>query len=204
MSMFQGIVRQFLFKLTRTRNQTILKLFWNYRAKDIHQTWGEDSSDYSTVEKVIEMTVPATILDIGCGSGRLFPVYEKMGIKKVVAQDIAASAVRLCKERFPNLNYDYETKDILKLEYPEQYFDLIISNRVLSAVLPERLESTLKHLSKLARNIYLNELSDSDDTGSVSSYWFKHDYSALSTRFGFEILQQGKISKQSWFLFGRK
>lgn len=114
--------------LQKIKIQFIRNIYWNLRVNDIHNMWGSSTEDYSVLKEVIELTKPEKLLDIGCGSGRCFALYESLNVKEVTAQDIASEALKLCNKRYPDIDYKYELKDIDKLCYPENYFDLIISN----------------------------------------------------------------------------
>jgi len=197
------IIRFFFSFLIISKNQKIRVLYWNYRSRDIHATWGSNYEDFDVIKLVLMIIKPKKILDIGCGSGRLFPLYDEFLIPIIVGQDISSNALKIARTRNPQPNIILTNKEISKLEYHTKYFDLIISNRVLSAILPENIDETLKFLSDLSDNIYLNELSDSDYI-SESNYWFKHDYLSTFERNGFHISMKGEINKQRWFLFSKK
>lgn len=197
-----------LYFLTKSKNDFIREIYWNLRASDIHLKWGKGDKDFHVIKDIVEYVRPIKILDIGCGSGRLFPIYKALDIKEVVAQDISSLAVKLCRQNYPSLDYKYECKGIAELNYPQNYFDLIISTRVLSAVLPEKIENVINKLTYLSRCIYINEMTDTDYSGQ-STYWFKHDYDTILNKHGFKIIKSGIIEvtdnnlsyNQNWFLY---
>ena len=59
-------------------DESITKFYWDLRANDIHESWGEDPFDYAILGDVINYIKPSCILDIGCGSGRLFNLYSRL------------------------------------------------------------------------------------------------------------------------------
>lgn len=200
-----------LYSLTITNNEAIRNIYWNLRAEEIHSKWGKNDSDYCVIKDIVEFVKPIKILDIGCGSGRMFPLYESLKINELVAQDISSEAIKLCKQNYPSLNFKYECKSITALDYPENYFDLIISTRVLSAVMPNKIKRTIDKLAYLSKNIYINEMADSDYSGP-STYWFKHDYDKMLNKYGYlviktgiiEVTENNNIYRQNWFLYGKK
>ncbi|MEW5804783.1 MAG: class I SAM-dependent methyltransferase [bacterium] len=190
-------------RLSKTDSKLLRRLYWNLRAQDIHDTWGEGTEDFHVIRRVIDRVGAKKLLDIGCGSGRCFPLYQQMHITEVVGQDISSSALALCEKRFPGLPYHLFHGGIEKLNYPDSYFDLIISTRVLAAVLPDDIAATVKTLSRLGNSLYLNEMTDSDYVGP-STYWFKHDYKHLMAENGFSVIEHGNIGKQTWVLYRKE
>lgn len=186
--------------LTHFRFKPIRNLYWNIRAKGIHNTWGSDEYDYKVLKEIIQHVKPNKLLDVGCGSGRCFPLYFELNISEVVAQDISSNALNICKGRFPNLPYKLFRGSIMDIPYPKKYFDLIISSRVLSAVMPEDIENILNKLGQLSDYIYINEMTDSDYTGP-STYWFKHDYEKIMKKNHFVIEKKTNIGNQTCLLY---
>jgi len=175
-------------------------LFWKLRARDIDDRWGRLQDDYDVLRRIISSLSANSILDIGCGSGRLFPLYESLGIKEVIGQDVAQRALDLAKARYDYSRIKLINVPIEALDYPEFYFDLVISNHILQHILPNSIESTIKTICKLGRFIYINELSDTDGI-PTSPYMFKHDYMRLFGIFGFKAQNKGLLGKQTWLLF---
>jgi len=177
--------------------------YWEGRAADIDEKWGRGEGDFPIVAEVISSLGPERILDVGCGSGRLFPLYDQFRIQKVVGQDIATKALQIAKERYRFASITVTNESILSLDYPMEYFDLIVSNRVLQHVSPKEIGAVLKKLTKLGKHLYINELTDSDDL-EETFYMHRHDYCALLARQGFVAAKSGKIGLQNWYLFARR
>lgn len=194
--------------LGKSENSFLRRSYWNMRARDIHETWGRGTDDFQVLREVIELVKPQRILDLGCGSGRCFPLYKEMNIPEVVGQDVSSRALDICKNRFPELPYRLIKKDIRNMDFSVNYFDLIISTRVLAAVIPKDISPAVKHLCKISRFIYMNEMTDSDYAGP-SDYWFKHDYEKMMQENNFSLAQKGTIAiiengktyVQAWALY---
>lgn len=185
-----------------SKSDKIRAIYWNSRAKEIDEKWGEAKSDFEVIKKVLNIVKPRTLLDIGCGSGRLFPLYSNVEI--IYAQEVSVKAIKICKRRYPGLRINYLLKDLRKLDFKKDFFELIISNRVLAAIIPEKIEIILNKLSNLAKYIYINEITDSDDNGLQNDYFFKHDYRKILIDNNFELIETGMIDKQTWYLFRKK
>lgn len=194
--------RRFILNLlTKPKSRKKLRrMYWNLRAHDIYEEWGEGTEDYDVIRHVISKVRPKRLLDIGCGNGRCFPLYDEMEVPEVCGQEISSKALAICRKRFPRKKFALINQDIVKLDIPDRYFDLILSTRVLAAVLPEDVAGVVRKLCSMGRYIYLNEMTDSDFAGS-SDYWFLHQYDSLMAQNGFSVLESGRIGKQTWVLY---
>ncbi len=171
------------------------------RAKDIDLAYGRDQADFPVVKRIIHKIAPQRLLDIGCGTGRLFPLYLEVSIPQVVGQELSTWALQQAHQRYPQARFELTHQPITALPYPEKYFDLCISNRVLSAIRVSDLPSVLKKIVHMSRYFYLNEFSLSDG-GQPSSYWFRHDYLKILKSFcTFTVVATGLIEKQTYYLF---
>ena len=179
------------------------KMYWYRRALNIDQEWGKERSDYALLREIIRSLKPECVLDIGCGSGRLFPLYNDLKIKEVIAQDISSKALKISKDRYHFSNIKLVNKHILDLNFSKHYFDLIISNRVLQHIPHSEVEEVIRKLTELGKKVYINEMDDSDYSGE-SFYMFKHNYEELFNKFDFKVTRKGLLGRQTWFLFAKK
>lgn len=175
------------------------KLYWEYKTKDIDNTWGEAKHDYEVLQTIMNSIKPARVLDIGCGTGRLFPLYKSLKVKEIYGQDIATSALRIVKERFPDNNIHLISSGITDLQFPDYFFDIVISNRVLQSIPENLIKKNIEFICKLCKFIYINEISDTKELRSI--YCYKHDYVGLFKKFGFFEIKTGYINEQKWSLF---
>lgn len=175
--------------------------YWELRARDIEQTFGSDTYDHPLVASVIASTGARTVLDVGCGMGRLFPVYLSSKVERAVGQDLSRVALREARRRFPQPIFQFTTEPIESLA-PERPFDLCVSTRALSAVPPDRIAPTLSALARICKHIYLNEFTESDG-GEPSDYWFRHDYlGILRANTAFTCIEQGNVRLASYARLG--
>lgn len=104
----------------------------------IHESspFGKRSKIPKHLDGFIDFTNPKTILDFGCGKGRL---------------------VERLKEQYPDkivTGYDPGNKEFDKHLHDQTYVDMLISSDVLEHVEPEYIDQTLKYLSTKSRYIY--------------------------------------------------
>lgn len=173
--------------------------FWEAQATPIHEQWGHEAHDFHVLSKLFRQYHPKSLLDVGCGSGRLFGVYSEHGINEIVGVDIAEKALLLAKERFPWVT-TFQGK-VEELDFPAKRFDLAVCNRVLQHIPPRAIEGAIAKLCTISRLVYVNELTESDQLPE-EFFMFRHHYPTLFAAHGFDRLENGAIGQQTYQLFG--
>ena len=177
------------------------KVYWDTRAVDMHRRWGSEKNDYPVLRRIIGAVKPKRLLDIGAGSGRLFDLYTEFVGVSVFAQEISRKAISLARARSSRLGLAVTFLQC-ELGNLDLQVDLIISNRVLSAIPPADIGGVMRHLLEMTDCIYINELGEREHP-PVSSYWFAHDYDAILATDGFEKIESGLIGEQGFSLWKR-
>jgi 2-polyprenyl-3-methyl-5-hydroxy-6-metoxy-1,4-benzoquinol methylase len=171
--------------------------FWENQAGYIHERWGAGDWDVPVLDRIIQTYRPGSILDIGCGSGRLFGLYLQHGISNILGVDISEEALRLARERYPNVVTRLgRLEDTVR---PTEAFDLMISNRVLQHVPTRSIAQVVQQLCSVGRLIYINELSASDNESEEFSM-VRHDYERLFAANGWNVLERGTMEDQTYLL----
>lgn len=179
----------------------LITQFWENMADTIHTQWGSGRNDYAALGKVLRRYRPASLLDAGCGSGRLFFLYKQCGIQRVVGTDISERALEIARAAFPTV--DLRHGSLMALDFPDTCFDLCVCNRVLQHVPTTEIREVITRLARVSRLIYINELTDSDDLDQVF-FMRRHDYGTLFGDLGLVCLESGLIGKQTYFVFGHR
>jgi SAM-dependent methyltransferase len=200
------ITRRILSRWPRLYSSRLMQRFyWNLLAGHVHTHWGECRGDWDVIARVIDGAGAKRVLDVGCGSGRHFPLYERLGVEEIVGQDIALSSLRLAANRAHGKHIRLTHCPIAQLPYAAGHFDLAVSNRVLQHVPPEQIAPFIGALCKLTRYVYINELSDTDNHAAVSEnvVMHEHHYEPLFAAHGFGMVDSGMLAKQWWRVFAR-
>ncbi|MCE8428064.1 MAG: class I SAM-dependent methyltransferase [Candidatus Methanoperedens sp.] len=193
--------RYIILNLAEGRYNRFQNIFWDLNAEDIYEKWGKSYGDYDIISHLIDKYNPYSILDVGCGSGRLFKLYKEKKIVEVMGIDISKKALEIAGRDHP------EIKTMrLKLEdvdLGDKRFDLVLSNRTLEHITKQKIDLVIQKLCSLSNLCYINELTDSDDENE-NKYLFKHNYKDIFGKYGFVIIEKGHHHKQTWFLFSHR
>jgi len=91
--------------------------------------WGEHIHRYHEALKHINSG--DIVLDIACGTGFGTDIIAGKTSGKVIGGDIAAEAIEECKIRWKKSNLEFKVLDGTKLDFPDQYFNKIVSFETL-------------------------------------------------------------------------
>lgn len=179
--------------LPRSSERNVVTQLWNEMAPWIHETWGRRPYDPKLPDLIRRHNI-SSILDVGCGSGWLFPMYQELGLKDVVGVDISERALELANQDYPNI------KTICcrfeEMEFPHKRFDLAISESSLQHVPRHNIALVLQKLCSFCRLVYVKELTDHHPQ-KEEFFMHKFDYSLLFGQFEFSILETGIEEKFS-------
>lgn len=92
------------------------------------------------------LTEGEKILDLGCGNGRWFKLFQKKKID-YVGVDFSEELIKIAQRNYPQAKF--QTADVLKLPFPDKYFNKIYSIAVLHHIPSEELR--LKSLKEVKR-----------------------------------------------------
>jgi len=96
----------------------------------------------------------ASVLDLGCGFGLMATIFGLYGSKEVIGYDLNVEKINLFKKLLLYLNPEIKNvKPVLgdssKIEYPDEYFDAIIANEIISHV--RELEESIREVSRVLK-----------------------------------------------------
>jgi SAM-dependent methyltransferase len=178
------------------RNRGI-EMFWDRQAPVIHARWGHSREDAGVIARILDICHPTSVLDIGCGTGRLFDIYRDRGVREIQGVDISATALARARIAHPDVPTVHTSLQQADFDRP---FDLIVSNRVLQHVSRQEIAAVVHKLCACGRFVYLNELSASD--GVPEDFWMvQHDYEQLFNARGWRLLERDFIGTQTYMLF---
>lgn len=181
------------------------KIYWNSRARDLHETYGNNNGTADVLESLLKELKPQRLLEIGCGDGRHFSMFTALNIPDVVGQDINEASIQLARCR------GYQTIKLLcapiqALESSNNtHFDLVISNRVLQHISYDEIDDVIASICRIGKIIYLNEITQAEmiylRQDHPAFYIFLHDYESLFRRQDFVATKKIITNGQVHYLF---
>lgn len=180
--------------------QELLAQYWENNAASIHEQWGSGRNDYAVLGDVLLRYRPYSLLDAGCGSGRLFPLYQQCGVLQVVSTDISTTALDIAHKNYPEA--DLRRLSLTDLSFPDDTFDFCVCNRVLQHVSPQEINTVVANLARISRWVYINELTQSDQM-EEAFFMRMYNYEILFNQVGMVPVETGLIGKQTYTILGR-
>jgi SAM-dependent methyltransferase len=195
---------------TSNKQFNLPPLDWETQAPIIHNLYGYLSHDFSALGSVIDKITARSVLEIGCGSGRLVPVYLTHNVQTIWLQDVSERALDLCRQRFfcqKQIRYIHGNMESIPISAAP---DLILANRVLQHILDEgQFNDIMSYLTSMARYFYVNEAGVEEAISINWPYLKGRDYIQIFRDLGWHVVDRGELSaedgtRQRWMLFATK
>lgn len=172
------------------RYELLNRLWWNLRTNGLirkYRTGVQSQESYPIYRAYLEKYKPSRLLDIGCGSERVFPLYAELNIPNVVGIDISSTAIKKAR-RYPNCKV--RVMRVEDLDFPPDYFDAVISNAVLR-YMPhgKSIIRAISNITEQCKSVLLRE----PVRGGEYFNNYVHDYAALF---------QGKMRLEEHYEYG--
>lgn len=108
---------------------------YNLIAEDYSRTRGKVWEELKFLKEYVISR--EKILDLGCGNGRLYELFEEMSVD-YYGVDISEKLIEIAKSRHPKDKF--QVADALSLPFPDNFFDKIFSIAVLHHIPSEKLK----------------------------------------------------------------
>ena len=178
-----------------------LKRYWEIRGRNYKSNEGFMGN--VLVKRIINDLAPKSLLDVGCGGGRLFSLYTK--IPKVTAIDFSSSMLNNAKKLIQKKKYANITcvlLDASEISKLGQKFDLVVTRTVLLHIPPNKINQVVNQMKRVCKkNILILEYYSLKNKSLRSFHCFNHQYDALFK--DLKLLVKEKVGKKTLFLFQR-
>ncbi len=145
--------------------------------------------------KNLDLPRDASILDMGCSSGRMISKLNSMGYKNVTGIDISPTAIKQCRAR---QLHDTHVMDGAAPDLPSKHYDFIIASDVLEHI--EDSHGALKNWKQLLRvggkaaifvPAYEMLWSVHDEVNQHHRRYTRQNLTATLEKTGFNVIQSG-------------
>jgi SAM-dependent methyltransferase len=157
-----------------------------------HKNLYIDMLQKRALEEVLELNGDETVLDFGCGSGRM-TYWLAPRVRKVVGLEVTPEMIRLAEENRKSENVEFMLYDGLQVpDFPDP-FDFILSVGVLQIMKREEMARTLfglvRSLKSGGRLCLIEQVSDNPGIGrpKVEDYLELFEDSRLKCRHAYPI-----------------
>ncbi len=172
-------------------------------AINVHQNYGRFDHDFGVIGEIIDTYQPASLLDYGCGSGRLIPLYSKKKLQNIYGYDASEISLKLAQTQFPDAAIRFSTslEDLMR---QPGHFDLIVCSRVLQHIPSDSIGDAVKKICAMGGRVYVNESLKR----SEKYFMFLHDYPSIFQQNNYSqtsagVMQDAHGNLQEWSLFAR-
>jgi len=148
-----------------------------------------------------------SIVDVGAGSGRFFPLWNKLGLKAVGIEwsDVLYPLMQKNAEKY---GFGHHRLD-LRVPFNIGKFDIVFASQVLLHIEPSSVDEAFDNLQNLCgKYMILIVWYDPDKVRHEGNYYdgitvnsFSHPYPDLFDKYGFKVIESDVVgSVRGWVL----
>ena len=174
----------------------IPKKYWDWQQRQFFRTWGcgaRARKDDHIYRAYLENFPVKRLLDIGCGYGRLFPLYAELNIPEVIGIDISPYAISVARDKYPTYRTEVLKVEDLNFPPPPDYFDTAISNYTLAYVPSAYISQAIHNIVEQCKSVFLIEPVRRGE--GINYARFLHNYESLF-KDKMQLVQQWEYSSQ--------
>jgi len=161
-------------------------LYWNIRSHELKNRYQLLQDDYARLRLILQNFKIQEVFDIGCGFGRLIPLWLEFKDIRIVCTDISSESMKLARGSYGDTKIEFLTVDILETTVlPSAQPNLAVCSKVFGALNFEEAQFGIKKLMESYDYIYLCEKSAplyAPNKGGLS--WHLHDYERIFSSLG--------------------
>ena len=142
-------------------------------------------------------------LEIGCGTGAFSRLLATRS-KRVLAIDLSPNMIRVAKARSQDFsNIEFQVADVMKIDFPPDHFDSIVSIATLHHLPTEEMLSKMKRALKPDGTLIILDLYEAEGLSDAISAAL-----AIPVSVGLKLIRSGRLRaprevREAWAEHGR-
>ena len=152
--------------------------YWKQAGKTYYQDFKYNDEYIKQEEaliKYLEEIEFNSVLELGCGFGRITQLFAMMYIEDYTGVDVSTEQLNHAKEFS---QYKFIESDILPLQL-DRKFDLVIAVEVLMHQTPDKIQSIIDKMKSLSKKHVIDVDYYANEGVWLEPHNFKHDYYGL-------------------------
>jgi len=160
--------------------------YWQKTAKyyDVSDVFGR-----KILKTFLYQIHPQSLIELGCGPGELFPLYEK--IPRVVAIDWSSNMLDRARRRVNRHEYcniELRQMDITE-KFVDERFDVLVTRTVLMHIHPDHIRTVAKHVSRMSNELLLFEYWEEYPSKPLEFHNWLYNYVPLFENEGYRTVE---------------
>lgn len=155
----------------------------------------------SIISRQIKKHNPSSLLEVGCGPGRLFPVY--IDVSEVTVVDFSYWMLRraIALKREKGYNYNIFKMDARHLLFLDDSFDMVVTSNVLLHIPHRTIENVVSEITRVCKGVIVCVEYFEEKQSEVSDFCFLHDYPLLFGDIGCNLIEEKKVRFEAQKLY---
>ena len=150
----------------------------------------------NVLTREINNIYPNSVLEVGCGPGRLIDLYEN--IENIYCVDFSKTMLTRAEEKAKKLGFNkinFANMSCQNLKFTNNYFNLVLTSNVLLHIPPEDINNAISEITRVTnRYILLVEFYNKNIKKEETTSWvFHHDYPKLFKENNLKIIKSYNI-----------
>jgi len=162
--------------------------YWDKRATYYTDIKYEEKTSYSLLKSYIDQAKPKSLIEIGCATGILFPLYKN--VPEAAACDWSSQMLERARLRCERCGLKVKLFKLdIANQVPEGCWQLSVARFCLMHIPPERIKNAVNNIIQVCDEAFIYEYWEPSPSISLSAHNWLHDYRSLFEEAGFTALK---------------
>lgn len=162
---------------------------WDRRADGVFERWRHERGDFELLGSRLPDPLDS-VLDLGVGYGRLWPVYRHAG--RIAGVDISARMLELARRVLPpHAGVEFVRAPLWELPFQDGAFGAALSVRTLNHLHPKDLPAALQEIHRVCAGRLI--LLEARCVAVDPRLEFQHDYPGALVQAGFTLMEHQRL-----------